>query len=64
MRAREAKAYYCEGCDFQLRYERRETEFGPRILLWHEPNPGCKFSSKFFYVPRLEITEFPEDQVK
>lgn len=65
MFARIKRAYHCEACDFELRYEWRATEFGRRLVLWHEPSPiGCKFSDKVFYIPRLEITEFPAESLK
>jgi hypothetical protein len=63
MRAREAKAYHCEDCDCVLLYESRDTEFGRRLMLVHDPFPGCKFSGKVFYVPRIDLTEFPADQL-
>ena len=61
MRAREGKAYYCEDCDCVLRYERRGTQFGELLLLIHDPFLGCKWSGSAFYVPRIEVAQFPKD---
>jgi hypothetical protein len=63
MRAREAKVYYCEFCESPLIMAHRDTTFGRRLLLVHDPIRGCNFSGKVFYVPRTELTEFPADEL-
>lgn len=62
--AYESKTYHCAECGTLLGHEHLRTEFGKRTLLAHGVFSGCKFSGRFFYLPKIELTEFPPEGLR
>jgi hypothetical protein len=55
MIAYRSKQYCCATCGSVLSYEYK------KVLLFH-PRNECP-NSKYFHVPKIELTEFPSDQL-